>query len=894
MICGMSLRRMRFQSPHLLHAACLAWAVLLPGMSLHAQPVLLNEIVSANASGIEDEDGDRPDWIELFNPGSASIHLAGYGLSDNPAIPFKWRFPIKLIPARGFLLVFASGKDRTNAAMLHSNFRVSASGETVVLTRPDSRESDRMGVPPLPAGVAFGRQPDGSQSLFFLATPTPGSANRSAAGDAVLQAPLLSKKAGWHEAPFELELSTPDSSADLRYTLDGSEPTSQSPRYTGPIPIRDRRLDPDLLSMIQGTSTNNQHTDGWKAPRKTVRKGTVVRVRSFRERALPGPTTTATYFIGTKLPERLPVISLGISPAELFDFEKGIYVLGKVFEDWRKLHPTEALTGHSPANYTQRGPAWERPASLEYFDPSGTLAIAREVQLDIQGQSSRSFRQKSLGVKVLAEPVGYELFPGARRRGDGSPLLQFRHLRLRNSGNDWTYTMFRDGLCHKLVEGLPIDAQYYSPAVVFLDGEYWGIHNIREMHDAEYLAAHYGVVQSDAVICSGPGTLEEGAPGSELPYLALREFIRTHDLSLAANYENVERQVDLDNFILYHAANIYFGNADWPHNNLRVWRDASGKAEGGSLPPRDGRWRWLLFDCDLAYGHPWSGGVSDETLAAAISPTGRPGLGSDGAWSTMMLRALLKNAGFKRGFLNTQADLLNSWFRENRAGEAVESMSGALAPAMAEHLDRWRTAASTNEWMTHVRVLRQFASQRPAVLRQHYVTHFRLGGYTPLTVDVSSPEHGRVRVNRLLIDAALPGAGTNAYPWRGWYFRGVPVELEALPHPGWAFERWEPPAGVDAALARGSIVTWNPGEAAAWKAVFRPLLPGFGSVTRLESGRIAVEVTGDSAGRYRLEQSSDFKTWSVDRIVTLDGKGAFQLELEPMVGTSRFFRLARE
>lgn len=873
-------------------AGWLLWLGCLARLGVCAQPLLINELVTSNDTGLSDEDGDRPDWIELYNPGTAAINLQGYGLTDEVKSPFKWRFPLRLIPARGFVVVFASGKNRTNANSLHTNFRLSAAGETVRLTRPDGRTTDEVGVPALLKDVAYGRQPDGGSALFYLATPTPGALNHSVAGTAALSPPLFSAPAGFGATNLSLELRAPDPGAVIHYTLDGSEPTTASPVYEAPLLVVNRSSQSNELSVIPGTSTNNQHTDGWKPPRGLVRKATFVRAASFRAGALPSRSVGQTFFVGPRPPTGLPVISLSLAPAELFDFDRGLYMLGRIFVDWRRDHPTEPLTGHTPANYTQRGPDWERAAHFEYFSPDGTPAVVRDIRLDIQGQSSRSFRQKSLGLKVAGNPIQYELFPGLRRHGDGTPLQEFRHLRLRNSGNDWAYTLFRDALCHRLAEGLLVDTQAYQPVEVFLDGEYWGVHNLREQRDADYYQSHYGVPRAATVICFSDGSLVEGVAGGNEPFIKLREFAGSHDLAVAENYAVVARQIDVRNFILYHAACIYFGNADWPHNNLEVWRDRTGPVDGGAVYPRDGRWRWVLFDCDLAYAHPWSGGVGDATLAAALSPTGRPEVGVDLGWSTVLFRSLLKNPEFRREFLNTSADLMNSWFRETRAAGTVEKLRAAIAPAMTEHLDRWQTQSGTNAWAAQVKILTSFANQRPILLRQQYVTQFHLAGYGPLTVDVIPAEAGRVRVNHLWINADLPGVAAVPYPWHGWYFRGVPVEVEAQPAAGWQFAGWEFDDGTSVSGAEAAVQRILPEAVSQVRARFTRTRPTLGPITWVAKNRWSVTVRGAPDHSYQVQSSVDLTTWLAVGSVLTDAQGQARVEREaPPDRGSDFLRL---
>ena len=201
---------------------------LLPSYT-QAASICINEVVALNDNGRVDEDGDRPDWIELFNGSGASVNLAGYGLSDEEETPFKWVFPSRALPAGGFALVFASGKNRTNTANLHANFNIRAEGERLFLTRPDGvRIDDRPGIA-IPRDYSYGRQPNGSTNFVFFATPTPGTANTTTGLPAFAAAPQFSRAGGFHDTGFDLSLSSPDTGAEIRFTLDAFRPMLESP-----------------------------------------------------------------------------------------------------------------------------------------------------------------------------------------------------------------------------------------------------------------------------------------------------------------------------------------------------------------------------------------------------------------------------------------------------------------------------------------------------------------------------------------------------------------------------------------------------------------------------------------------------------------------------------------
>ena len=879
----------------LLAALHLCGAVLVgTGAASAGGELRLSELVSSNDGSLRDENGDAPDWIELRNTGTETVALAGWGLSDRAGQPFKWTFPARTLPAGASLVVFASGKNRTPAGgRLHTNFAIDGDGEAVVLTSPDGTATDAAPAAWIPEGLSLGRSEPGGAWRFFAA-PTPGLANAGASYGAVLrEAPEVSIPGGFHPDPVTL-LAAGEPGAVVRYTLDGSEPDEGSPEFPPALAVGSRAGQPNELSMIQGTSTANQHTDGWRPPVGEVRKATVVRVRAFKPDARPSPSATHTYFIGAaaRHADGLPVLSLATERSGLFDHERGIYMLGKVFADYVAAHPGEALTGHTPANYTQRGAAWNRAASLEFFDPGGTRAFAVPVRLDIKGQSSRSFRQKSFGLDIRdAEGgrgrIGHRLFPGLTRLGDGAPMDVFRTLRLRNFGNDWAYASMRDAFCHRMAEGLGLVRMAWQPVSVYLDGEYWGVLEMREELDGSYFETHYGVPRDEVAIVNAPGSVVEGVAGDEASFIALRTYAETHDLSVPAHYEHVAARMDVDAFLRYQFVEIWCGNADWPHNNTRAWRRrlATPLADPASVPPgHDGRWRWMLFDLDLAVAHPWAGGAGENTLSYALSPTGRPPINAP--WATSLLRALMGNPEVKRRFASLAADLLNTHFRDTRATGMVDAMRAVLQPAMPEHIRRWQSNGnSATTWSgTHVQAVRNFASQRTINVRQHFTTQLALGGYATLTADVQPAGSGTLVVNhRLRLDPSLPGTATPVYPWRGTYFRNVPVVLQAEPAPGHRFAGWSTPAGLNPQ----SELTLTLSAATTVTARFVPAPADapfdFRVAESLADGRPRLLFHGVPGAAFTLERSDDMRSWVPETAFFTDPDGRW--EFSPPAGS---------
>ena len=440
---------------------------------------------------------------------------------------------------------------------------------------------------------------------------------------------------------------------------------------------------------------------------------------------------------------------------------------------------------------------------MEFFDPSGTRAFSASAMLDIKGQSSRSFRQKSFGLSVVASgdetSIAYPVFPGLKRLGDGSPLDTFQHLRLRNGGNDWAYAAMRDAFCHQLVQGLGLPVTSWRPVSVYLDGEFWGMLEMREEQNAQYFEAHYRVDPDDVVILNGVGSVDTGIPGDAQPFLALRSFAETHDLGLPEHYAHVAARMDVENFLLYQVAEICFGNADWPQNNVRVWR----QRRPDPFPDRDlvsrgqdGRWRWMVLDVDISYGHPWAGSYSENTLSYALSTTGRPGhqqrlghLSAPRADQECGSETHVRQHCRRSAQFVFQGDARHPSGRCHE-GDPSAGDGGTYPPLAIERKQRHHLVQHSCGDDADIRLPARhqcaaafYGQPRPRWLRNAHGRSRSAGS-------------GSVRVNRLLLNPELPGVDDPVYPWRGTYFRNVPVALEALPLPGYSFAGWSTPAGV--------------------------------------------------------------------------------------------------
>lgn len=735
-----------------------------------SQQIHLNEVMASNSSIIADEDGDYGDWIEIYNSGETPISLDGYGLSDDYDSPFRWVFPDTTLDAGSFMLIWATNKDRSApGSELHTNFAISSSGEEVILTHPDSTRIDELPPREIPTDWSVGRQPDGIGEWFYFDDPTPGSANLTKPVPGILEHPVFSHEAGFYSEPFELSIAHPREGVTIYYTLDGSEPTSSSAVYEGPIEIRDRTSEPNIISMIP----TNRITTGsrrWMQPSGLVSKGTVVRVKAVHDALISVSTLTQTYFVFGTDSNRytLPVISLNTDAANLFDEEIGIYVSGIYYDrnvDWS-------------GNYYQRGMDWERPASIEYFETTGERVLSQQAGIRIHGGWTRRLPMKSLRLYARSEydmenRFNHSFFP---ELDDSS----FNRLILRNSGQDFGRTMFKDIIAQELVSHLNLETQAYQPAILFINGEYWGIHNIRERYDRFYFERVYGVEQGRIDYLTGSGSVIEG---DDLHYREMISYIVENDLSDDEKFEELHMMMDIDNFMDYFSIQIYYGNTDWPHNNIDYWR-SKNEFDPDAPAGLDGRWRWVVFDLDRSLGNPEDASFNMiEWVTEEINFNGRE-------WPNLILRNLLENRTFRDQFINRMADHLNSTFSSGRVIRKIDQMALNYEPEMEEHIRRWGVPAGVNWWRGYVSEMRDFARDRPSMVRSHIRDHFGISSETVLNIDPGPESMGAVYVNSLQISTQTKGISESEIPWRGRYFSGIDVKLHAVPNPGHEFQYW--------------------------------------------------------------------------------------------------------
>lgn len=778
-----------------------------------SQQLVLNEFQSSNGSTIFDEDEDFEDWIEIYNGTTQPINLEGYGLSDASSNLFKWVFPSILVAPNQYLLVWASGKNRVDPNNpLHTNFSISSSGESLSLTHPNGTIIDHVPAIALPTDVSYGRYQDGEPNWYFFYTPSPNNPNSSEGLESLISLPSFSHNSGFYSEPISLSISVEDPDEQIIYTLDGSEPTfdrlngvsyeiknsyaqnqgqtggplfansSFAMNYNSLIWLEDKSYSENIFSSINTTHNFNPTY----LPFGPIKKANVVRARAIKN-GIMGPIVTKTYFISSnpeKFNSELPILSFTVNIEELVDYNNGIYVAGEDFDLWRQENPENNANCHSGANYRRRGIDFEKSAHLSVFENNG-LVFNQNMGVRIHGACSRAHNLKSLRLyarTTYGEGSTFD-YPFFGSTNDES----FKRILVRNSGNDNKNTLFRDAFMQKIVTHLNFETQDYRPAVHYINGEYWGIINIRERYDRFYFNRKYDIPLDEIDVLTNNGLSSHNvSEGDNTAWVNFYNFIAQNSLADEENYDFILTQMDEKSFTDYFISNIYFNNTDWPGNNILYYRKKTSGFHPYAPHGHDGRWRWALYDTDFGFGLSLgSMAYVNNTLAFATYPSGSGW--PNPAWSTLIFRKLLANTTFKQQFINRYADLLNTTFLPNRVKGILEDLKSQLDNEIPEHQQRW---SSLQSWETNIQVMRNYADFRPEYARNHIRGEFNIPDQHEITIDVSDTSHGFVHINSISLIPSTEGIDSVAYPWKGIYFENVPIELKAIPYNGFQFSHW--------------------------------------------------------------------------------------------------------
>ena len=654
--------------------------------------VLISEVCINNDTTLQNELGDYADWFELYNSGASAVSLNDLYLSDDKDQLLKHQITdgnLTLEPGQ-YLLLWADGE--TTLGSHHVDFKLSK-GERLTLFTLTDGIIDTVTFIDDKQDISYGRQVlTHNNNWMYYPKPTPGKANGAGVWGYASAVKFNVEGGAYSSAQYVTFSANP--SEHIFYTLDNSDPDSSGIMYDG--------------SAVDITTT------------------TILRARAYRQGYFPGEIVSHSYMVNET--SNLPVWCVITDPENLTGSETGIY-----------SHPWS------------EGIEWERFSQHQYF-VDGKLAYGGNSGIRIQGGNSVGMAKKSFRLHYRENYGDNRLeHPLFRHAGVSS----FKQIVLK-SGYDDDLTVSKGTLLKdpfsmemwRLTGNLASASEW---ATLRLNEQYWGIYNLRESVDEDFIEDHMGTNNFDMIRYQKTGP--EVKHGSMAQWDSLTTFFNTTDFTQEAAYDEAAKFIDMDNFLNL----LAFVHC----TQYRSWTWGASAYKGYK---KNDRWRWTIWDTDRSFLDKTWNGFSQYALTSAEK------------WGNFMPQKLLKNNRFKEALINRTADFLNSKFRSDMSVEVLDSIKDIIAPEIANEQARWN---SSQNWESNVESMRAFLRERPYIVRNQMLNYFSLQNIAPVTVDVIGK--GKVDVNSLTI---------TDFPWFGIYFQNVPITLTATPANGYKFDKW--------------------------------------------------------------------------------------------------------
>ncbi|MCC7028684.1 MAG: CotH kinase family protein [Chitinophagaceae bacterium] len=614
--------------------------------------VLINEYSCSNTATVMDAYNQREDWMELYNTGAVAVNVTGYYISDDPNNLMKWQIPATTaINAGARKMVFFSGRDLAHpSGQLHPSFKLKQTlGDWVILSDAGGNVIDSMKTRITQRNHSNGRAVDGGASWGIFSTPTPNAANNAQPSFAAYAPKVVfSLAAGFYAGPQVVTLSNPDPNVTIHYTINGSAPTAASPVYAAPINV-------NVTTAIRAIGVSSAAS------------------------ALPSQIETNTYFINES--STYNVVSIC-----------GNYVgAGALFQN---SQPTFS--------------------SFEYFTPAGAQILELEGGRGSRhGNDSWAYPQKGIDFEAMDESGDKASF---FNRLFGTSLRDtFDRIMLKAGGSD-NYAggpnnsaHLRDVFAQTLSEkyNLEMDFRRWRPVLLFINGAYWGVYDMRERVDGDYFGYYYGKKKEKVDHLSYWGGLNVRL-GSDTGWVNLYNYIQSNNMAVQANYEHVKQFLNVNSFCQYFIINTYLVNHDWLNWNTMWWR-----GRGNNNPVK---WRYVLWDMDAICGlnNPNYSGLATTGFDADPCEPATMFQNDPNIKHTDMLAKLLNNAEFLQTYKTNWIDMFNGPLNCVNMLAHFDSIVNILTPEMNRQAIKW--GGTMADWQANCTQMRTYITNRCAVI----------------------------------------------------------------------------------------------------------------------------------------------------------------------------------
>lgn len=599
-----------------------------------------NEIVAVVASLDEAPDGkeysvgeltdyyDTYDYLELHNPGSSDINLADFYIGKN-SFERAVRLPDVTVGAGEYVIIYCGDETKVSRGEIYIDLGLNRYKNDLYIYTSDKVCIDSVVTGTLFDKTSAGRKDPSDDKLYYFMTVTPGRPNAAETYEKSVVSPTFSQSGGYVEKGTKIELAVP-SGMVVYYTTDGSLPTTNSTLYTGAI---------------------------------SVDKTVTVRARAFKSGHLPSEDVSASFIVGRD--HGLPVVFVSADPDDLFSEKTGILAEGPYFDSDSDVYvgtdsdysKRENAFYNDAARYSNYWQDWERPMRFDYIDEEGNQVLSFNAGIQVFGQYSRVRDQKSVSIRLKdkygIKEVAYPLF------GDDYVNV-FSSFVLRASGQDSNRAHIRDAFIAKALVGeINCEVMNYNPVVMYLNGQYYGIMDLREHISENFVADHTGADPENIDLIKGTSIVLEGSIDD---YDELYDFVTSNSMRNEENYAYASSLIDIDNYIDYWIVQIYFANTD--PGNIKFYHE---KKEGA-------KWRWIPYDFD------WSLSSAENRFEIVFGTSKKV---------YAIVQSLMKNAEFKEKFLTRFCELLNTTLNPDRLLPLLRELTDEITVEMEYHIERW-------------------------------------------------------------------------------------------------------------------------------------------------------------------------------------------------------------
>ena len=687
--------------------------------------VVINEYSASNISHYSDNFGNNEDWIEIYNPTTSPVDLTGWYLSDKPSDLIKFQIPSGTVAAGGRIMIVCSGRDEFSGGIIHTSFKLTQTKpEEIILSDPAALIVDQIQMIPCQLDHSRGRSSDGGATWSLFTNPSPNATN-SLPSLEYPTTPIFDLAPGYHSSTISLTISCPDPNTTVHYTTDGTSPNAGSTVASGPISISSTTTIRAIAISSAGNTPN-----------------------SFIE--------TNTYFINAT--HTIPIIN--ICGDDIMSF----------------------ITDQHPNSFSANF-----KGAIEYFGSDGILIDEGAGDYNKHGNDSWAYDQRGIDF-IMRDQLGYNyaikhpIFRGKDRD-------RYQRLIIKAAANDNISfenggAHIRDAYVHSLsqVGGLRLDERSYEPCILYVNGEYWGVYEVREkVDDDDFLGRYYG---QDEKYSNSPeyiqflktwgGTWEQfGAPNAQTDWNTLLNYIQTNDMSIQANFDYVDSLYNWKSLVDYFCLNSYIVSMDWLNWNTAWWRglDPSGDKK---------KWRYALWDMDATFGHYINyTGIPDETANAdPCNPETLPNPGGQG--HTEILIKLMDNPVFEQFYISRFIDLGNTVYSCDYMIAHLDSLIALIEPEMPGQVAKWGGSITT--WNNNVQNLKDFINDRCIAITQGMIDCYNLSGPHELIFEVDPPLSGQIKANSIWLPS---------YPFTGTYYGNIDILLRANANNGYTFDYWE-------------------------------------------------------------------------------------------------------